>query len=65
MKLKEFWGVTTVFDDRGNVKAYVGSTLSFKKPESTKTESKSCDRYIDWFDTEKEARSFAADAKKA
>ena len=63
--MKEYWSVTTMFDDKGKVKAYVGSTLATQKPENTSQELKSCDRYVDWFETEKEARSFAADAKNA
>ena len=65
MKLKEYWSVTTTFDDKGKVKAMVGSTLATQKPQNKREELKSCDRYIDWFDTEREARAYAADAKKA
>ena len=63
--MKEYWSVMTTFDDKGKVKAYVGSTLAAQKPESTSENLKSCDRYTDWFDTENEARAFAAEAKNA
>jgi len=65
MKLKEYWGVTTMFDDKGKVKAYVVSTLATQKPENTQEELKSCERYTDWFNSEKEAKAFASNAKNA
>lgn len=64
MGLKEYWGVITTFDDNGKVKALVCSTLATQKPENTYEELKSCDKYTDWFRSEKEARTFAADAKR-
>ena len=63
--MKEYWGVITTFDDTGKVKVLVCSTLAAQKPKNTCEELKSCDKYTDWFTSEKEARAFAVDAKRA
>lgn len=61
----KFWGVSTKFFDSGKVKANIFPVEADTKPESTMTENKMCDEYIDYFNSYDEAAAWAEQAKKA
>ena len=63
--MKTFYKVTTTFDDKGRVRAFVSTVRASQKPENTFHESRRCDVYEDYFDTKKAAQAFADDAKYA
>lgn len=62
---RQFWGVSQKYFDSGKVKVNVFPVEADDKPESTQTENKMCDEYIDYFDTHEEALEWAEQAKKA
>ncbi len=63
---KTFWCVSSsVFSD-GTVKAAIVSTKkAIKKPENEYMETPLKDIYVDWFETEEEAKDFLKDAQNA
>lgn len=60
-----FYRVTTTFDNKGKVKAFVDSVRASEKPEGTFFDNGRFDVYEDYFTTEAEARQFAKEAKNA
>ena len=59
-------GVTTSFDDTGKVTAAITDTIkAAKKPENSFKETKKKDIYVDWFETEEEAKERAKEALNA
>ena len=64
--MKTFWGVTTSFDDTGKVTAAITDTIkAAKKTENSFKETKKKDIYVDWFETEEEAKERAKEALNA
>ena len=63
--MKTWYRVTTTFDNRGRVKAFVDSVKASAKPEGTFHSGRRFDTYEDYFNTETEARTFAEEAKNA
>ena len=64
--MKTFWGITTLFDDTGKVTAAITDTIkAAKKPENSFKETKKKDKYVDWLETEEEAKERATEALKA
>lgn len=55
--LKKFWCVTTAFHDDGKVVSAITDVCKAAiKPENVCKETKTKDIYLDWFDTEEEAK---------
>lgn len=55
--LKKFWCVTTAFHDDGKVVSAITDVCKAAvKPENVCKETKTKDMYLDWFDTEEEAK---------
>lgn len=63
--MKKFWAVSTKYFDSGRVKVNLYSIEAETKPESGMTESKTCDHYIDYFDTCEDALTWYEQSKKA
>ena len=63
--MKKFWAVSTKYFDSGLVKVNLYSIEAETKPESGMTESKTCDHYIDYFDTYEDALMWYGQSKKA
>ena len=64
--MKTFWGVTTSFDDTGKVTSSITDTIKDeKKPENSFKETKKKYIYVDWFETEEEAKERAKEALNA
>lgn len=64
--MKQFWCVTSTFDDRGNVTANITDVQKFEeKPEGTFVEALRQDIYTDWFESWNDARQFVLDARRA
>lgn len=61
----KFWKVTTRFFDNGKVDVSVEQQEGATMPGGTSAEKEKFDEYIDYFKTEKEARKWADDARKA
>lgn len=61
----KFWKVTTRFFDNGKVDVSVEQTDGATMPESSSSETKKYDEYIDYFKTKKEASQWAEDARNA
>lgn len=62
---RQFWAVNTKFFDSGRVKVNVYPVFAEEKPEGGSQENKTCDEYIDYFDTQEEAAAWAEQARKA
>lgn len=61
--LKTFWAVTTAFYDDGRVVSNITDKIQAAiKPEDIYKELKKKDLYIDWFETEAEAREHVQEA---
>ena len=55
--LKKFWCVTTAFHDDGKVVSAITDVCKAAvKPKNVCKETKTKDIYLDWFDTEEEAK---------
>ena len=65
MNVMRFWAVSTKYFDSGRVKVNLYSIEAETKPESGMTESKTCDHYIDYFDTYEDALMWYGQSKKA
>lgn len=64
--LKKFWCVTTAFHDDGKVVSAITDVCKAAvKPENVCKETKTKDIYLDWFDTEEEAKERVAEALNA
>ena len=64
--LKKFWCVTTAFHDDGKVvSASTDVCEAAVKPENVCKETKTKDIYLDWFDTEEEAKERVKEALNA
>lgn len=64
--LKKFWCVTTAFHDDGKVVSAITDVCEAAvKPENVCKETKTKDIYLDWFDTEKEAKERVKEALNA
>ncbi len=63
--MKKFWCVNQKYFDSGKVKVLVYSVEADEKPANGYRENMMCDEYHDYFDTQAEARAFAAKAEKA
>ena len=57
--------MSTKYFDSGRVKVNLYSIEAETKPESGMTESKTCDHYIDYFDTYEDALMWYGQSKKA
>lgn len=62
---RQFWAVNTKFFDSGRVKVNVYPVFAEEKPEGGSQENKTCDEYIDYFDTQEEASAWAEQARNA
>lgn len=61
--LKKFWCVTTAFHNDGKVVSAITDICeAATKPENVCKETKRKDIYIDWFDTEEEAKKRVEEA---
>lgn len=61
--LKKFWCVTTAFHDDGKVVSAITNVCKAAvKPENVCKETKTKDIYLDWFDTEEEAKERVEEA---
>lgn len=61
--LKKFWCVTTAFHDDGKVVSAITDVCKAAvKPENVCKETKTKDIYLDWFDTEEEAKERVEEA---
>lgn len=64
--LKKFWCVTTAFHDNGKVVSAITDVCEAAvKPENVCKETKTKDIYLDWFDTEEEAKGKVKEALNA
>lgn len=64
--LKKFWCVTTAFHDNGKVVSAITDVCEAAvKPENVCKETKTKDIYLDWFDTEEEAKEKVKEALNA
>ncbi|MCB6586886.1 hypothetical protein LI294_06045 [bacterium 210702-DFI.5.13] len=64
--LKKFWCVTTAFHDDGKVVSAITDVCEAAvKPENVCKETKTKDIYLDWFDTEEEAKERVKEALNA
>ena len=63
--MKKFCAVSTKYFDSGHVKVNLYSLVAEAKPEGGMTENKTCDHYIDYFDTYEEALTWYEQSKKA
>lgn len=64
--LKKFWCVTTAFHDNGKVVSAITDVCeAAAKPENVCKETKTKDIYLDWFDTEEEAKEKVKEALNA
>ena len=64
--LKKFWCVTTAFHDNGKVVSSITDVCEAAvKPENVCKETKTKDIYLDWFDTEEEAKEKVKEALNA
>lgn len=64
--LKKFWCVTTAFHDDGKVVSAITDVCKAAvKPENVCKETKTKDIYLDWFDTEEEAKERVEEALNA
>ena len=64
--LKKFWCVTTAFHDDGKVVSAITDVCEAAvKPENVCKETKTKDIYLDWFDTEEEAKEKVKEALNA
>ena len=64
--LKKFWCVTTAFHDNGIVVSAITDVCEAAvKPENVCKETKTKDIYLDWFDTEEEAKEKVKEALNA
>ena len=64
--LKKFWCVTNSFQDDGKVVSAITDVCEAAvKPENVCKETKTKDIYIDWFETEEEAKERVAEALNA
>lgn len=64
--LKKFWCVTTAFHDDGKVVSAITDVCkAVVKPENVCKETKTKDIYLDWFDTEEEAKERVEEALNA
>lgn len=61
--LKKFWCVTTAFHNDGKVVSAITDVCKAAvKPENVCKETKTKDIYLDWFDTEEEAKERVEEA---
>ena len=64
--LKKFWCVTTAFHDNGKVVSAITDVCEAAvKPENVCKETNTKDIYLDWFDTEEEAKEKVKEALNA
>lgn len=64
--LKKFWCVTTAFHNDGKVVSAITDVCEAAvKPENVCKETKTKDIYLDWFDTEEEAKERVEEALNA
>ena len=64
--LKKFWCVTTAFHDNGKVVSAITDVCEAAvKPENVCKDTKTKDIYLDWFDTEEEAKEKVKEALNA
>lgn len=64
--LKKFWCVTTAFHDNGKVVSAITDVCEAAvNPENVCKETKTKDIYLDWFDTEEEAKEKVKEALNA
>lgn len=64
--LKKLWCVTTAFHDDGKVVSAITDVCKAAvKPENVCKETKTKDIYLDWFDTEEEAKERVEEALNA
>lgn len=64
--LKKFWCVTTAFHNDGKVVSAITDVCEAAvKPENVYKETKTKDIYLDWFDTEEEAKERVKEALNA
>lgn len=64
--LKKFWCVTTAFHYNGKVVSAITDVCEAAvKPENVCKETKTKDIYLDWFDTEEEAKEKVKEALNA
>ena len=64
--LKKFWCVTTAFHDNGKVVSAITDVCEAAvKPENVCKETKTKDIYLDWCDTEEEAKEKVKEALNA
>ena len=57
--------MSTKYFDSGHVKVNLYSVVAEAKPEGGMTENKTCDHYIDYFDTYEDALTWYEQSKKA
>ena len=63
--MKTYYRVTSTFDNKGRTRAFVEMVRASNKPEGTFFSNNRFDVYEDYFESEEEARQFAAEAKNA
>lgn len=61
----KFYGVTTRFYDDGKVKAKMFEIEAKEMPEAEYEETSTCDIYVDYFTSEREANQYLQDALNA
>lgn len=65
-EIKKFWAVTTTFWDDGHVVSDITDVVeTATKPEDSFLETKTKDIYVDWFETEEEAKEKIKEALNA
>lgn len=63
---KQFWAVTTSFDDNGNVVSAITDTVwAVVKPENSYLSTKRKDIYVDYFESREKADQHVKDAQNA
>ena len=64
--MKTYYAVCSSYYDNGRVVANLVDTIKAdKKPEDTYKETRRCDVYVNWFDSQEEAIQHIEDCKKA
>lgn len=63
--VKKFWAVSAKYFDSGRVKVNLYPVEAESTPESGMTEKKTCDYYIDYFNTYEDALAWYEQSKKA
>lgn len=64
--MKTYYSVTSSFNDRGEVRANITSSIEAdEKPEGSFVSNCRKDVYVDWFESIEEAREFVEQSRNA